>query len=54
MNRFHKRSHAIWHCQYHLVWTPKCRFRILSSPVVEEVNRCIRTFSEQLKYEVVE
>ena len=54
MSRFRKLSHAIWHCQYHIVWTPKYRFRILSGPVAEEVARCIRAFSEQLKCEVVE
>ena len=35
------------------MWTPKYRFRILSGPVAEEVGRCIRAFSEQLKCEVV-
>ena len=54
MSRFRKRSHAIWPCQYPLVWTPKYRFRILSDPVAEEVSRYIRTVSEQLKCEVVE
>jgi len=38
----------------YLVWTPKYRFRILSGLVAEEVSHCIRTFSEQLKCEVVE
>jgi putative transposase len=54
MSRFRKLSHAIWHCQYHIVWTPKYRFRILSGPVAEEVGNCIRAFSERLKCEVVE
>ena len=54
MIHFRKLSHTIWHCQYHLVWTPKYRFRILSGAVAEEVGRCIRTFSEQLKCEIVE
>jgi len=54
MSRFRKRSHAIWPCQYPLVWTPKYRFRILSGPVAEEVSRCIRTVSERLKWAVVE
>ncbi|MEA3275048.1 MAG: IS200/IS605 family transposase [Pseudomonadota bacterium] len=44
----------MWHCQYHIVWTPKYRFRILSGPVAEEVGSCIRAFSEQLSSEVVE
>ncbi|KAA5995834.1 IS200/IS605 family transposase, partial [Pantoea sp. F_7] len=24
MSRFQKASHVLWHCQYHIVWTPKC------------------------------
>ena len=49
MSRFRKLSHTIWHCHYHIVWVPKYRFRILTGNVKEEVNRCIRAFSEQQK-----
>jgi putative transposase len=31
MSRFRKLTHAIWHCQYHIVWVPKYRFRILKN-----------------------
>jgi putative transposase len=54
MSRFRKLSHTIWHCQYHIVWVPKYRFRILTGRVSEEVERCIRAFAEQQKCEVVE
>lgn len=54
MSRFRRLSHAIWHCQYHLVWVPKYRFRILSGAVGTEVERCLRSFSERLGAEVVE
>jgi putative transposase len=54
VSRFRKLSHTLWHCQYHIVWTPKYRFRILSGQVSEEVSRCIRAFCEHLKCEVVE
>ena len=54
MSRFNKSSHAIWHLKYHLIWTPKYRFRILQGQVAEEVNRCIRQFCEHLKIEVLE
>ncbi len=54
MSRFRKLSHSIWHCQYPIVWTPRYRFRILTGSVGEEVGRCIRSFSEQQKCEVVE
>ena len=54
MSRFKKLSHTLWHCQYHIVWVPKYRFRILAGKVAAEVERCIRAFSEQKKCEVME
>ncbi len=54
MSRFKKLSHTLWYCQYHIVWVPKYRFRILTGKVATEVERCIRAFSEQKKCEVVE
>lgn len=54
MSRFRKLTHTIWHCQYHIVWVPKYRFRILSGDVGTEVRRCTRSFSERLQCEVVE
>lgn len=47
MSRFKKLSHTIWHCMYHIVWTPKYRYRILKGEIKEEVERCIRIFSDQ-------
>lgn len=54
MSRFTKASHVLWCCQYHIVWTPKCRFRILRNNVGKEVYKQIRISSEQLGIEVVE
>lgn len=54
MSRFRKLSHTIWHCQYHIVWVPKYRYRILSGQVAQEVGRRIRAFAEQKKSEVIE
>ena len=54
MSRFRKLAQTIWFCQYHIVWVPKYRFRILTGKVAEEVETCIRAFSEQQSCEVVE
>ncbi|SDU66181.1 IS200/IS605 family transposase [Desulfobacula phenolica] len=54
MSRFRKLSHTIWHCQYHIVFVPKYRLRILTGKVADEANRCIRAFSEQQGCEVFE
>lgn len=54
MSRFRKLSHAIWHCQYHIVWVPKYRYRILKGELANEVSKCIKMFSDQKGCEVVE
>ncbi len=54
MSRFRKLSHALWHCQYHIVWVPKYRFRILKGEVGIEVATCVKVFSGQLGCEIVE
>jgi putative transposase len=54
MSRFRKLTHAIWHCQYHIVWTPKYRFRVLTGPVRQEVYNCIQLFLGQNECETVE
>ena len=54
MSRFCKLSQTIWHCQYHIVWTPKYRFKILKREVAEEVEECIRTFCSQQQCEIIE
>ena len=54
MSRFHKLSHTLWHCQYHIVWVPKYRLRILTGKIKLEAETFIRTFVAQQKSEVVE
>ena len=54
MSRFQRLSHVIWCCQYHIVWVPKYRFRVLSGPVLEELKKTIHVYSGRLKCEVVE
>lgn len=54
MSRFKKLSHTLWHCQYHIVWIPKYRLRILEEEVKQEVHNCIHTFSEQKRCKVME
>ena len=54
MSRFRKLSQTIWHCQYHIMWTPKYRYRILTDQLSLDVDSCIRAFSDQLKCEITE
>jgi len=54
MSRFRKLSQTIWHCQYHSVWVPKYRYRILEGEIARDVENLIRAFSHQMKCEIVE
>ena len=54
MSRFQKLTHAIWHCKYHIVWTPKYRFRVLEGDIKSEVQACVRIFCEQCSCKAVE
>ena len=42
MSRFRKLTHTIWHCQYHIVWVPMYRYRVLSGPIGEEAYNCFK------------
>jgi len=48
MSRFKKLSHSLWHCPYHLVWTPRYRIRILEGEGGQEAASCVRILSEQI------
>lgn len=48
MSRFQKIAHVLWHCQFHLIWVPKYRYRILEGTVKEEVSNCIQVFVGRL------
>ena len=54
MSRFKKLSQTIWHCQYHIVFVPKYRFKILVGEVAKETERCIWAFAEQQGAEIIE
>ena len=54
MSRFSKLSHVIWHCQYHIVWVPKYRYRILKDKVGYEVMKTVRVYAERLGCSLVE
>lgn len=54
MSRFQRLSHVIWCCQYHIVWVPKYRYRVLSGQVLEELKKTIHVYSGRLNCEIVE
>ena len=54
MSRFRKLSHSIWHCQYHIVWVPKYRFRILTGSVKDACEAGIQAICGFAGCELVE
>ena len=54
MSRFQRLSQVLWSCQYHIVWVPKYRYRILSGEVAKEVYKTIQVFCGRLNCEIVE
>ena len=54
MSRFRRLSHTLWHCQYHVVWVPKYRFRILTGALREAAASGIQAICGFAGCEVVE
>ena len=54
MSKYKKQSHVIYKCDYHIVWVPKYRFRILKGVIKELVESDIRMLCERKSCEVEE
>ena len=54
MSRFKKLSQSIWYCQYHIVWVPKYRYKVLRGEIAKDVENLIRAFSARVDCEIVE
>jgi putative transposase len=46
MSKYKKLSHVIYKCDYHIVWVPKYRFRILTGVIKGLVESDIRMLCE--------
>jgi len=54
MSKYKKLSHVIYKCDYHIVWVPKYRLRILTGTIRDFVDNDIRMLCEWNSSEVVE
>ena len=52
--KYKKLSHVVYKCDYHIVWTPKYRFRVLFGEVKVLVENDIRMLCEWKGVEVIE
>ena len=53
MSKYKKLSHVIYKCDYHIVWVPKYRLRILKGEIKELIEHDIRMLCEWKKCEVI-
>ena len=42
MSKYKKQSHVIYKCDYHIVWVPKYRFRILTGINEDMIRRYVK------------
>jgi len=54
MGKFRQLSHVYYKCEYHVVFTPKYRFRILSGTIKLQVEQDIRAICQWKDVEVEE
>ena len=54
MGKYKHQSHVVWQCNYHIVFCPKYRFRVLTGIVKELVEHDIRMLCEWKGCEIEE
>jgi putative transposase len=54
MGKFRQLSHVFYKCEYHVVFTPKYRFRILTGTIKLQVEQDIRAICQWKELEVEE
>ncbi len=54
MGKYKKLSHVVYKCEYHIVWVPKYRHRILKGAIKELVEQDIKMLCEWKSCEVQE
>jgi len=54
MSKYKKLSHVVYKCDYHIVWVPKYRFRILKGEIKDLVEQDIRMLCDWRGSEVIE
>lgn len=52
--KYRKLSHVVYQCNYHIVWVPKYRFRILTGAVKELIEHDIHVLCAWKDVEVIE
>jgi putative transposase len=53
-SKYRKLSHVVYKCDYHIVWTPKYRYRVLFGEVKSLVEKDVRMLCEWKGVEIIE
>ena len=53
-SKYRKLSHVVYQCDYHIVWTPKYRYRVLFGEVKSLVEKDLRMLCEWKGAEIIE
>ena len=53
-SKYRKLSHVVYKCDYHIVWTPKYRYRVLFGEVKSLVEKDTRMLCEWKGVEIIE
>ena len=53
-SKYRKLSHVVYKCDYHIVWTPKYRYRVLFGEVKSLVEKDLRMLWEWKGVEIIE
>jgi len=54
MDQFLKTSHVVYRCEYHFVWVPKYRYKILIQEVREKLKEILTELCEWLEVMMIE
>ena len=52
--KYRKFTHTVYQCNYHIVWVPKYRYRVLEGSIKEAVEHDTRALCEWKEVEVIE
>ena len=54
MSKYRKLSHVVFKCDYHIVWVPKYRYRVLKGAIRDLVDQDIRMLCDWKDCQVIE
>src|SRR5665213_4227700 len=47
-------AHCKYLCQYHLIWCPKYRWKVLQEPVGESLKKILTEIAQEYDYDLIE